>query len=300
MGKKADTSSSARSVLIISRKELVDQLKEQIERGYQVAQMPVAARSERDYYGRIINIVYDKAQEDTFNNARRKWQLYVEELLKRSFSISNNEYHKGFYETGQSLIYVPGQDYIQDERDEIGKKVAYLESLIERIPLIPSSVEISIAPIEPKNTTKSKKVFIVHGHDVANRAEVELWVKKLGLEPIVLFKQASGGKTIIEKLEEETDSVSFAIILYTACDFGRNKDDVKEQPRARQNVVFEHGYLCAKLGRDRVCALIEPGIEVPSDLAGIVYVSLSASWEYILAKEMKKVGLDIDMNKLIS
>ena len=198
MKKNNNTSSHQHCVLVVPRREFVGQLKAQIERGKQVAQMPVAFNVVRNYYGRVTDTVYDKAQEDKFNNERRKWQNYVEELLRQSFSITNNEYHKEFYETGQSLIYVPGQDYIQDERDEINKKVVYLESLIERLPLIPSSVETSIAPKEPSDSTKTNKVFIVHGHDVANRAEVELFVKKMGYEPIVLFKQASGGKTIIE------------------------------------------------------------------------------------------------------
>lgn len=298
MTKKTANTTPTRSVLIISRKDFVDQLKAQIERGKQVATMPVDARGSRDYYGRITNVVYDKTQEDAFNNERRKWQQYVEELLKQSFSISNNEYHKDFCETGQSLIFVPGQDYVQDERDEINQKIAYLESLIERIPLIPSSVESSIAPVEETKAVKSNKVFVVHGHDTASRAEVELFIKKIGYEPIILFKQASGGKTIIEKLEEETDSIGFAIILYTACDFGRDKKESKELPRARQNVVFEHGYLCAKLGRDHVCALVEPGIEIPSDLAGVVYIQLSGPWDYQIAKEMKHVGMDVDLNKL--
>lgn len=298
MTKNNNTSSQQRCVLIIPRKELIEHLKTQIERGKQVVQMPVATDVSLNYFGHAADIMYDKGQEDAFNNERRKWQEFVEELLKQSFSVTNNEYHKAFCEAGQSLIFVPGQDYIQEERDEINKKVAYLESLIERLPIIPSSVESSIAPKEQPHPSRSKKVFIVHGHDVANRAEVELFVKKLGYEPIVLFKQASGGKTIIEKLEEETDSVCFAIILYTACDFGRDKLDGKEQPRARQNVVFEHGYLSAKLGCDHVCALVEPGIEVPSDLAGVVYIPLSGPWDYQIAKEMKQAGLEIDLNLL--
>ena len=297
MGKNNYTASQPRCVLIIPRGELIDKLKEQIARGKHVAEMPVAFYRNSDYYGHS-GFAYNKGQEDEFNKERRNWQQYVEELLKQSFNIPNNDYHKVFIETGQSLIYVPGQDYIQDERDEINDKVAYLESLIERLPLIPSSVESSIAPKELPDFSRSNKVFIVHGHDVTNRAEVELLVKKLGYEPIVLFKQASGGKTIIEKLEGETEGVCFAIILYTACDYGRDKTESKEQPRARQNVVFEHGFLSAKLGRDHVCALVEPGIEVPGDLAGVVYIPLSGPWQYMIAKEMKKAGLEIDLNLL--
>lgn len=57
--------------------------------------------------------------------------------------------------------------------------MAYLESLIERLPLIPSSVETSISPAKQTNLTSSKKIFIVHGHDITSRAEVELLIKKL-------------------------------------------------------------------------------------------------------------------------
>lgn len=298
MTKNSNTTTQPRCLINVSRKDLIENLKKQIERGKRVAQIPVATNVTRSYYGRVSDIVYNKIEEDIFNNERWKWQQYVEELLKQSFNIPNNEYHKDFVEAGQSLIYVPGRDYIQDERDEINKKVAYLESLIERLPLIPSSVETSIMPAKQPNLTRSKKIFIVHGHDISSRAEVELLIKKIGYEPIVLFKQASGGKTIIEKFEEETESVVFAIILYTACDYGRDKQESKEQPRARQNVVFEHGYLSAKLGRSRVCALVEPGIEVPGDLAGVVYIQLSGTWEYMLAKEMKQAGLEIDLNLL--
>lgn len=298
MTKNSNTTTQPRCLINVLRKDLIENLKKQIERGKRVAQIPVATNATRSYYGRVSDIVYNKIEEDKFNNERWKWQQYVEELLKQSFNIPNNEYHKDFVEAGQSLIYVPGRDYIQDERDEINKKVAYLESLIERLPLIPSSVETSISPAKQTNLTSSKKIFIVHGHDISSRAEVELLIKKIGYEPIVLFKQASGGKTIIEKFEEETESVVFAIILYTACDYGRDKQESKEQPRARQNVVFEHGYLSAKLGRNRVCALVEPGIEVPGDLAGVVYIQLSGTWEYMLAKEMKQAGLEIDLNLL--
>ena len=199
MAKKSNEAPINRATLIVSRAELIKQLKTQIERGKGVALMPVTTRVERAYYGHTINTIYNKEEEDAFNNERRKWQQYVEELLKQSFSIPNNIYHKEFYETGQSFIFVPGQDYIQDERDEINKKIAYLESLIERIPLIPSSVESSIAPVERTTPSETSKVFIVHGHDTVIRAKVELLIKDLGYEPIVLFKQASGGKTIIEK-----------------------------------------------------------------------------------------------------
>lgn len=65
--------------------------------------------------------------------------------------------------------------------------------------------------------------------------------------------------------------------------------------RARQNVVFEHGYLIAKLGRSRVVAVVKGEIETPNDISGLVYVSFdeSDSWKTQLCTELNSAGYDI-------
>lgn len=144
------------------------------------------------------------------------------------------------------------------------------------------------------------KVFIVHGRDVLLRTQVESVLRALGLEPIILQEQANNGKTIIEKIEECTD-VGFGIVLYTPCDEGRLKsEEGKLNPRARQNVVLEHGYLMAKLGRERVCCLVSDDVEFPSDIQGVGYIPANDidQWKYKIAKELKGAGFDIDINKL--
>lgn len=144
------------------------------------------------------------------------------------------------------------------------------------------------------------KVFIVHGRDVLLRTQVESVLRALGLEPIILQEQANNGKTIIEKIEECTD-VGFGIVLYTPCDEGRLKsEEGKLEPRARQNVVLEHGYLMAKLGRERVCCLVSDDVEFPSDIQGVGYIPANDidQWKYKIAKELKGAGFDIDINKL--
>lgn len=146
----------------------------------------------------------------------------------------------------------------------------------------------------------NKKVFIVHGHDNEAKQELARVLEKSGFEAIILHEQPNSGKTIIEKIEKYTD-VGYAIILYTECDKGRSKDEPveKESSRARQNVVFEHGYLIAKLGRDHVCALIKGDVETPGDISGVVYINMdeSGAWKMSLAKDMQDVGLPVDMNK---
>jgi len=74
------------------------------------------------------------------------------------------------------------------------------------------------------------------------------------------------------------------------------------QRRARQNEVFELGYPMRECGRARVCLLYKPGAEIPSDLAGIVYIQMDAheGWHKRLALELKEAGLPIDPAKLLS
>lgn len=140
----------------------------------------------------------------------------------------------------------------------------------------------------------NRKVFIVHGHDDKLKLEVETFIYKLGLEAIVLSEQVNKGKTIIEKIEENTD-VGYGIVLYTPCDKGGTAetqyDDMKF--RARQNVIFEHGYLIGKLGRNRVCALVDGDIEYPSDINGIVYIPYQGQWKHDIEQELKSIGYEI-------
>lgn len=149
----------------------------------------------------------------------------------------------------------------------------------------------------------SNKVFIVHGHDIAAKSETARTLEKAGFEAIILHEQASAGKTVIEKIEANTD-VAFAVVLYTPCDIGRAKeakvDD--ERSRARQNVVFEHGYLIGKLGRKYVSALVKGNVETPGDISGVVYITMddAGAWKMALAKDMTAAGLPVDMNKFCS
>jgi putative nucleotide-binding protein containing TIR-like domain len=156
------------------------------------------------------------------------------------------------------------------------------------------------ATSNPKAPMDKSKVFIVHGHDNAAKEAVARFIEKIGLEAIILHEQASSGNTIIEKIEANSN-VGFGIVLYTPCDLGASQEKKDElKPRARQNVVFEHGYLMAKIGRKNVCALLKGDIETPNDISGVVYIKMDEvdSWKYTVGKEMKACGYDIDLNKI--
>ena len=154
----------------------------------------------------------------------------------------------------------------------------------------------SITPPPPAVSMPPKKgkVFLVHGRDNEAKQEVARHVESLGIGAIILHEQASSGMTIIEKIEHYANEADFAIVLYTACDLGRGITETKVHPRnrARQNVIFEHGYLMAKLGRRNVCALVRGEIETPNDISGVVYVALdeAGAWKSEVKKELKACG----------
>lgn len=144
----------------------------------------------------------------------------------------------------------------------------------------------------------NRKIFIVYGHDENALLKVSQFVEKLDFTPIILSDKSNGGKTIIEKLEENAD-VGFAIVLYTPDDLV--KKDKEEYKQPRPNVIFEYGYFMAKLGRDRVALLQKEEVKENSDILGTAYIEMDDSdgWNMQVAKELKAAGYDVDLNKII-
>jgi predicted nucleotide-binding protein len=205
---------------------------------------------------------------------------------------------------------VPWKVFLRFSRDSLDGN--YQDTFDEQKNIIISALSACLR-ITPKNSEGTKiassksssrnltQVFIVHGHDEEVKSKVARFIEKLGFEPIILHEQASLGSTIIEKIEEYSN-VGFGIVLYTPCDVGGKKADSPElKSRARQNVVFEHGYLIGKIGRSNVCALVRGDIETPTDISGIVYISMDSAnaWHIEIARELRSSGYNVDMNKVL-
>ena len=67
----------------------------------------------------------------------------------------------------------------------------------------------------------------------------------------------------------------------------------------KQNIIFEHGYLIGKLGRENICVLVKENVEAPKDISCIINVPMDETdlWCYGMARELKKAGYIIDMKK---
>jgi len=246
----------------------------------------------------------------------RIWDDYNRELLRRAFTSS--EYADSYQ---RSVIYgfflhePPLADQVADYREKVTTKKSQLVSLVERLDLIdekfvvakqPEELPYSVAAAPLRRSPNSnKKVFLVHGQDEEAKAVVARFITSCELEPVILHEQANGGRTIIEKFEGEAD-VGFAVVLMTADDVGglRRGNEIASDElrlRARQNVVLELGYFAGRLGRERVAALKKGEIELPSDIAGVVWTPMDSgdAWKMSLVRELKAAGYEFDVVKAL-
>lgn len=237
---------------------------------------------------------------DRFSTWRRQFTQFLNENLPGEASILSSKLsHFGF-------VVLRGETDVQRFWREDGETtLSYIDSLVLDVdndeydsPNTEDDSEDSEDNVESDKDLNS--VFIVHGHDGEAKERTARFVEKLGLKAIILHEQVSRGRTIIEKIEKYSN-VGFGIVLYTPDDLGNVKPEAEDgqlKPRARQNVVLEHGFLMGKIGRENVVPLVVGNLELPNDIGGMVYIS-DKSWQVDIAKEMKDAGYDIDFNKLL-
>jgi len=248
-------------------------------------------------FGRALIERFGTRQDEEAMDAYRTWQDRSRELV-RFVLIADELYEsqlRGLYRRMclRHLIHVTAP------RRELGVDLRDLESVVRDLagrarPLAPD-------PTRATAPDDDGKVLVVHGRNHQVREEVARFLMKLALEPILLDEQAALGRTLIEKLESQA-GLAFAVVILTGDDIGALASEDRLRPRARQNVIFELGFAVGKLRRERVCALYEEGVELPSDIHGVEYTPLDAAgaWRARLARELYEAGFRFDPLKVIN
>jgi CheY-like chemotaxis protein len=115
---------------------------------------------------------------------------------------------------------------------------------------------------------KRRRVFLSHGHNELLLLRLKNFLAtSLKLDTVVLKELPSRGLTVVEKLERASEKCSFAVILLT-----RDDEQHDGALRARQNVIHELGFCQGKYGRQNVVLLAERGVELFTNISGIVRV----------------------------
>jgi predicted nucleotide-binding protein len=270
-------------LLRVARSQLDAEIAERLELGQQLLERSVESADEL------------KQARDAYYT----WDEFNEQLLRRRFTSGEvADTYRGV------IIGVGGNGTPQQElrwlHEDIDRKRRRLESIRQQLGLYGPEVKETGMTGTTVRSPQGNKVFLVHGHDGDIKLQVAEFLERItGERPIILHEQADSSRTIIEKFEEYASEAGFAVVLLTADDVGRAQGAASLSPRARQNVVLELGFFFGALGRRRVVALYEQGVELPSDIAGVLYKPLTGNWHTELAKELRAAEIDIDMGKLL-
>jgi hypothetical protein len=117
----------------------------------------------------------------------------------------------------------------------------------------------------------TSKIFVGSSSEAVKVAElVGKVIKQAGMEPVVWNTIFPAGDILLEKIEQLPSLVDGAVLLATPDVVCRRSGERFSAPVA--NVIFEYGYLAARLTRKRVAICRFEGAEMPSDLEGMTVV----------------------------
>lgn len=143
---------------------------------------------------------------------------------------------------------------------------SFLETLQRDINYI-FELNAPFSATESKEIENPQRIFISHGSS-KDWMQVQNYIEKdLEIDTLELAQEPNKGRTVLQKLNEESDKCSYAVVVMTG-------DDVISdgEIRARENVMHEIGFFQGKYGLEKVCLLYEEGTKIPSNIHGLVYV----------------------------
>jgi len=238
-------------------------------------------------------------QDETVAHDHTAWHECNQRLLR--LLIASYEVWQTYLRTVSSRISAPAPMPSPVQADDLRTEVRELESVASKLGLSETDLAASVPAVSGRELPADDRVLIVHGRNEEAKEKVARFLMKLQLEPVLLDEQAARGRTLIEKFETQWP-VAFVVVLLTGDDVGGPASEPRKlRPRARQNVIFELGFSIAKLNRERVCALYEEGVELPSDFHGVEYKPLDAAgaWKAKLARELHEAGLRFDPLRIL-
>ncbi len=158
-------------------------------------------------------------------------------------------------------------------------------------PLAQSQNFIDVA--EERQIHKSHIVIIAKN----NKEQVDaVWVflDKLGLKPLsVEWPQVN---VPLSRSFKSLEKSNFALIFIDSTYSKHHSDNL-----VKDEMLFVLGYVAGYLGEEYVCALYNPNIKLPpiSSLLMQICFDDRGAWQLELARKIKMVGIEFDLNKAI-
>ena len=177
--------------------------------------------------------IRSEADLEAARNLRTKWNSYNRDLLKSCFD--SNEVAESYEEVssfGVLIVNAALAQRAESFRSGMEKKITALESIIERLEILEMGSPPAYETVVKQISRSDGSVFLVHGSNELAKTQVARFIEKLGLKVVVLHEQTNGGRTIIEKFEQNAALASFAVVILTGDDMVRLMTELTNLSRA--------------------------------------------------------------------
>lgn len=271
----------------------------QVSKSYQGVEFPIPVI--RRAFETLETIIKESGVEEdeddfpmrthTFSRGDESWDIdSIEEWYAEVANLPTTaRYHA--YQAGPGLHIL---DYTHSGQGQStvrvrGKAKAELQRLINVFNDAVADSRLPATP-EPEYSPPPPVVFLGHGHSGDWRKVKDHLQDKQGYTVEAYEVGARAGHTIRDVLDSMLSISSIAFLVMTAED-----QQADGGLRARQNVVHEAGLFQGRLGFARAIAVVEEGVEVFSNLAGVDQIRYPAghievSFGEILATIRREFG----------
>lgn len=156
-------------------------------------------------------------------------------------------------------------------------------------PSVPTNLLAEPEPPRAHPLPPLHSALIVRAPDDALRQSIAQFMQKMGISLHLIDRQNPTAQSMLDVLTSQKN-LSFAMVLVDANNgTGSSPDD-----------LFDLGCCVGRLGPGRVYALHRGG-EGNTDRHGIAHIPVDSTegWQLALARQLKKAGVPVDLNKLV-
>ena len=134
-----------------------------------------------------------------------------------------------------------------------------------------------------------KVLFVSHGPRDASAEAVLQFMQQLSMAVI----EADHTNGLIDTLEGRND-MTFVVVMNVVDHVENGKGSLSESS------IFKLGYCAGKLGVKRMCLMHAPTQVPAAEGHGIAHLAVdhTGGWQLHLARQMKRAGVDVDLNRL--